>query len=189
MEPDVFDLAGFCVGAVDEADLLGPHRVHDGDVLIGLPSSGLHANGYSLVRSALLPSHDLEAVAPELGRSLVDELLEPCAVHAPAVVALSRDGLIHAAAHVTGGGIRENLPRVLPPGLGARVQRGTWPEHHIFGLLQRVAGVTDADMFATFNMGIGMVLVIDQDRADDVLQRTGAFRIGEVVSNKGVRID
>ena len=118
MDEDAFDLAGFCVGVVDEASLLGPHRVAEGDVVIGLASTGLHANGYSLVRSALLPAFELEGTPPGLDRPLADELLEPCAIYAPDVVALARDGLLHAAAHVTGGGILENLPRALPEGLG-----------------------------------------------------------------------
>ena len=189
MDPDAFDLAGFCVGAVDEADLLGPHHVREGDVLIGLASSGLHANGYSLVRSALLPHHDLEEVLSELGRPLGDELLEPCEIHAPVVLELHRHGLLHAAAHITGGGFYENLPRVLPRGLGARVERGTWPEHAIFGVVQDAAGATDEDMFGVFNMGIGMALVVDPAKADEVLARGEGLRIGSVVAGSGMRID
>jgi len=188
MEPGAFDLAGFCVGAVSEADLLGSHRVSEGDALIGLPSSGLHANGYSLVRSALLPRWGQDDVLPELGRSLADELLEPCVIYAPTVLALHRDGLIHAAAHVTGGGFYENLPRVLPPGLGARVERGTWPVHPIFELVQEAASATDDDMLGTFNMGIGMVLVVATDHVDDVLDRTEGSRIGSVVPGAGVEL-
>ncbi len=120
MEDDVFDLAGFCVGIVDEAALLGPHRVAEGDIVVGLASSGLHANGYSLVRSALLQRFDLDHTPPGLDRPLADELLEPCAIYAPEVVSLARDGLLHAAAHVTGGGMFENLPAG-PPG---------WPRGH-----------------------------------------------------------
>ncbi|MGH2673770.1 MAG: phosphoribosylformylglycinamidine cyclo-ligase, partial [Actinomycetota bacterium] len=102
MAPDAFDLAGFCVGLVDEASLLGPHRVTEGDVVVGLASSGLHANGYSLVRSALLPTFDLDDSPVGLDRPLGDELLEPCVIYAPEVVSLARGGLIHSAAHVTG---------------------------------------------------------------------------------------
>ncbi len=114
MAGDAFDLAGCCVGVVDEADVLGPERVREGDALIGLASSGLHANGYSLVRSALLSRYRLDEPVDELGRSLGDELLEPCTIHTPDVLGLRRDGLLHAAAHVTGGGIDGNLPRVTP---------------------------------------------------------------------------
>jgi phosphoribosylformylglycinamidine cyclo-ligase len=189
MPDDQFDLAGFCVGVVEEQALLGPARVAEGDVLIGLPSSGLHANGYSLVRHALLARHGLDAVLPELGRPLVDELLEPCAIHAPQVLALHREGLLHAAAHITGGGLYENVPRALPAGLGARVQRGTWAEHPVFGLIQDAAGATDRDMFATFNMGLGMVLVAGPEHEAAVLAATpDASVVGRVVAGAGVEL-
>jgi phosphoribosylformylglycinamidine cyclo-ligase len=190
MAEDAFDLAGFCVGVVDEAALLGPHRVDQNDVVVGLASTGLHANGYSLVRSALLPAFDLGETPPGLDRPLADELLEPCAIYAPEVVSLARDGLIHAAAHVTGGGVFENLPRVLPDGLGATIQRGTWPEQPIFGVVQEATGATDDDMFATFNMGVGMLLVVAPEAVEEVVARSGhqAFRIGEVSSPSGVHL-
>jgi phosphoribosylformylglycinamidine cyclo-ligase len=190
MPVDQFDLAGFCVGIVDEADLLGPELVREGDALIGLPSSGLHANGFSLVRSAVLGERSLDDAPPQLeGRTLAEELLEPCAIYAPTVVALRRDRLLHAAAHITGGGFHENLPRVLPPGLGAVVTRGSWREHPVFALVQRAAAVGDDDMFSTFNMGVGMVLVVGAEDADRVLERgDGAARIGEVVAGSGVSI-
>jgi phosphoribosylformylglycinamidine cyclo-ligase len=190
MPRDQFDLAGFCVGAVDEADLLGPHRVREGDVLIGLASTGLHANGYSLIRSTLVDRFELTDVPDELGRPLADELLEPCAIDAPIVLALARDELLHAAAHITGGGLHENLPRVLPTGLGADVRRGSWPEPPIFGLVQGVAGAGDDEMFWTFNMGVGMVLVADPGAAQEILRRNEAraYSIGEVIRGSGVRI-
>jgi phosphoribosylformylglycinamidine cyclo-ligase len=190
MEEDAFDLAGFCVGVVDEPSLLGPHRVREGDVVIGLASTGLHANGYSLVRSALLPEFDLDDTPRGLDQQLADELLEPCAIYAPDVVALAGDGLLHAAAHVTGGGILENLPRALPEGLGATLYRGSWPEQPIFGLLRETAGASDDEMFATFNMGLGMLLVVYPEVAPDVLERSthGAYRVGEVTSGPGIRV-
>jgi len=190
MEEDAFDLAGFCVGLVDEASLLGSHRVGEGDVLVGLASSGLHANGYSLVRSALLPAFDIGETPPGLDRPLADELLEPCEIYAPEVVSLARDGLIHAAAHVTGGGLVENVPRVLPDGLGVTIHRGTWPEQPIFALVQESSGASDDDMFATFNMGIGMVLLVAPGSLEEVLGRSPhrAFRIGEVSIPPGVHL-
>ena len=191
MPDDRFDLAGFCVGVVDEGSLLGPSRVREGDVLVGLASSGLHANGYSLVRHALLADHGLDDTPPELrGRTLADELLEPCAIYVNRVLALARDGLVHAAAHVTGGGFQENVPRAMPEGLGAEIQRGTWPEHPVFSLVRAAAGASDDEMFATFNMGLGMVLVVDADDAEQVLDRAGetAFRIGRVARGTGVRV-
>jgi len=187
MPDDQFDMAGFCVGVVAEADLLGPPRVGEGDVLIGLASTGLHANGYSLVRRAL-DRYDLMDTPEGLTRPLVDELLEPCAIDAPVVLSLARDGLLHAAAHITGGGFHENIPRALPPGMGAEVHRGAWPEPPIFSLVQASSGASDDDMFATFNMGVGMALVVDPAVAEEVLGRNGsrAFRIGRVVPGAGV---
>jgi phosphoribosylformylglycinamidine cyclo-ligase len=191
MPEDQFDLAGFCVGVVQQADLLGPSRVREGDVLIGLPSSGLHANGYSLVRRALA-DRPLDEIVPELGRSLGEELLEPCAIHAPTVLRLHRRGLLRAAAHVTGGGFHENVPRALPEGLGARIERGSWREHPIFGLLAREASLTDDDLFGTFNMGLGMVLVVAPEHADAVLEAAGgadgAVRVGTVVPGPPLEI-
>ncbi len=190
MPDDQFDMAGFCVGVVDEADLLGAQRVKDGDILIGLPSTGLHANGYSLVRRVLVETYPLEVTPPELTRPLADELLEPCAIYAPDVLALSREGLLHAAAHITGGGFHENIPRVLPPGSGANVRRGSWSEPPIFGMLATASQASDDDLFGTFNMGVGMVLVVASEAVDEVLSRSseGASVIGEVVPGTGVRI-
>jgi phosphoribosylformylglycinamidine cyclo-ligase len=190
MAEDAFDLAGFCVGAVDEGALLGPARVEEGDVLVGLASSGLHANGYSLVRSSLLSRYDLADTPPGLERSLDDELLEPCEIYAPTVVELARDGLLHAAAHVTGGGIMENIPRALPEGWGADVDRGSWPELPIFHVVQEASGATDEDMIGTFNMGLGMILVVPAGAADEVLARgrSRAYRVGVVTRRAGLRI-
>jgi len=187
MEPGRFDLAGFCVGVVEERELLGPHRVEEGDLLVGLPSSGLHANGYSLVRSALLDRYEPSSVPEGLGRPLIDELLEPTAIYAPTVLRLARDGLVHAAAHVTGGGFVENVPRALPDGLGAEIDRTTWSVPPVFDLVRREAGATEQEMFETFNMGIGMVLVVPGEAAG----RTGAGGgriIGRVVAGSGLDI-
>ncbi len=188
MPDDQFDLAGFCVGVVDETDLLGPDRVSEGDVLIGLASSGLHANGFSLVRQALLGRYELEDTPPGLTRPLGEELLEPCAIHVPVVLRLARAGLLHAAAHITGGGLTENVPRALPPGLGARVDLGSWTVPPVFDLIARTSGASPDDLYGTFNMGVGMVLVVAADRAPEVLEAAGpgAAHIGEVVPGAGV---
>ena len=192
MDPDEFDLTGFCVGIVEEGAALGPHRVEEGDELIGLASSGLHANGYSLVRSALLDSgaYTLDDTPPEIGRRLVDELLEPTAIYAPFVPTLAAEGRIAAVAHVTGGGLVGNVPRILPEGLAAQIHRGAWPEPPIFELVRRAAGADDEDMFRTFNMGLGMVLVVHPEHVDAVVARASGrgFRIGEVVAGAGARI-
>ena len=190
MDDDAFDLAGFCVGVVDEAELLGPHRVSEGDVLVGLASTGLHANGYSLVRATVLDRYDLDAIPAGLARPLVDELLEPCAIYAPRVLELARDGLVRSAAHITGGGLDENVPRAIPAGMGARIRRGSWPEPPIFDLVRDASGATDTDLFATFNMGIGMVLVTGSEGSREILRRSQgqAFEIGEVVRGSGVEV-
>jgi phosphoribosylformylglycinamidine cyclo-ligase len=187
MPDDQFDLAGFCVGIVQGANLLGPARVRDGDLLVGLPSSGLHANGYSLVRRVLLDGRPLDEPVSELGgRTLADELLEPCAIHSPVVLEMQRAGLVHAAAHITGGGFHENVPRMLPEGLGARIDRGTWTEPPIFELLRREADLSDEDLFSTFNMGVGMVLAVAAEHADAVAAHGSV--IGRVETGAGFRI-
>jgi phosphoribosylformylglycinamidine cyclo-ligase len=187
MPDDQFDLAGFCVGIVQEADQLGPSRVQDGDLLVGLPSSGLHANGYSLVRRVLLDGRSLDKPVSELGgRTLSDELLEPCAIHTPVVLELHRGGLLHAAAHITGGGFHENVPRMLPDGLGARIDRGRWTEPPIFEVLRREADLSDDDLFSTFNMGVGMVLAVAAEHAEAVAPHGPV--IGRVETGAGVRI-
>jgi phosphoribosylformylglycinamidine cyclo-ligase len=186
MPDDQFDLAGFCVGVVDEARVLGPDRVREGDLLVGLRSSGLHANGYSLVRRVLLDGRPLDEPVPELGRSLGDELLEPCAIHAPEVLGMHREDMLHAAAHITGGGIVENLARILPDGLGATLDRGSWTEHPIFGLLQREGGLTDDDLFGTFNMGLGMILAVPPEHGEAAAAHGPV--VGRVEPGAGVTI-
>jgi phosphoribosylformylglycinamidine cyclo-ligase len=189
------DLAGFCVGVVDDEGLIGPHRVREGDVLVGLASSGVHANGFSLIRSALLVEGPqmLDAVPDGFHRSLADELLEPAVIYAPLVVSLARGGLVHAAAHVTGGGLPENIPRALPGGLGAEIDLGSWAVPAIFELVRMAADVSDNDMFATFNMGVGMVVVVPPSRADDVIGQAAdagiqAFGIGRVGVGPGLSL-
>jgi phosphoribosylformylglycinamidine cyclo-ligase len=186
------DLAGFCVGVVDDEGLIGPDRVLEGDVLVGLASSGVHTNGFSLIRSALLVEGPqmLDAVPEGFHRSLADELLEPTVIYAPLVVSLARAGLVHAAAHVTGGGLPENVPRALPGGLGAEIDLGGWPVPAIFELVRTAADASDDDMFATFNMGLGMVLVVSPNRTDEVIGRAAdagvqAFGIGRVSRGTG----
>jgi phosphoribosylformylglycinamidine cyclo-ligase len=186
MAEDQFDLAGFCVGVVTADERLGGDRVRDGDALVGLASTGLHANGFSLARTVLLErgTHALDDVVPPLERSLADELLEPTAIYAPLVLALARDGLVHSAAHVTGGGIVENLPRALPEGWNADLDWNAWSVQPVFGLVAREGGITEDDLRATFNVGIGMVLVVPAEHADAVVAR--ATSAGHVASRIGV---
>ena len=189
MRPEELDLAGFCVGVVDERAMLGSDRVHEGDVLIGLASTGLHANGYSLVRKALLEDggYRLDDVLPRLGRSLGDELLEPTAVYTPVVLDLARDGVVHAAAHVTGGGLVENVPRVMPSGLHADIDWLSWSVPPVFDLVAEVSGAGEDELRRTLNLGIGMVLAVEPDAAAEVIARAEAvgmraFEIGRVAA-------
>jgi phosphoribosylformylglycinamidine cyclo-ligase len=195
MAEEQLDLAGFCVGVVDDEGLIGPHRVREGDALIGLASTGLHANGYSLVRSTLLAKSPsvLDAVPEGFHRPLADELLEPTAIYAPLLVSLARAGLAHAAVHVTGGGLPENVPRALPDGMGAEIDFGSWPIPSIFELVRRAANASDDDMLATFNMGVGMVLVVSPSMMDEVRGRSAdagikAFGIGRVRGENGISL-
>ncbi len=193
MEAGRFDLAGFCVGIVEEAERIGPHRVAEGDVLVGLASSGLHSNGYSLVRKTLLEDagYALEDDLPRLGRPLMDELLEPTAIYAPLVRSLAREGLVHAAAHVTGGGLVENVPRVLPDGLGAELEPASWPVPPVFELVAEASGVRLEDLRGILNLGIGMVLVVASEAVEATIDRaaelgTRGLAIGQVVRGRGL---
>ncbi|MDQ3991980.1 MAG: phosphoribosylformylglycinamidine cyclo-ligase [Actinomycetota bacterium] len=189
MDDDRFDLAGFCVGVVDEDAALGPERGRPGDILIGLLSSGLHSNGYSLVRRIVADAGlDLQGDPGGLGRTLGEELLEPTRIYVAEVLAAARTGAVRSAAHVTGGGVPENVPRALPDGLGAALDPGAWTVPPVFRFLAEVSGTPEAEMRRTFNMGLGMVLVVDPAGAADVLAAAaGARVVGRVVPEAGVR--
>ena len=186
-----FDLAGFCVGVVDQDRVLDPGSVRAGDVLLGFRSSGLHSNGYSLVRRALVEdAASLRAQVPALGRTLGEELLEPTTMYVESLLALSEDGLARSAAHITGGGFVENIPRALPPDLGAAIDVQAWEPQPIFGMVADAAGLERTDLLSVLNMGIGMVVVVPRSRADEAMVRTkglvDASVIGEVVAEPGV---
>jgi phosphoribosylformylglycinamidine cyclo-ligase len=189
MDPDQFDLAGFCVGVVDDSALLGPHRVAEGDALVGLDSRGLHANGFSLVRKVLLDRYSLDETPEGLFRPLGEELLEPTVIYTPLVLELAGEGLVHAAAHITGGGFLENIPRALPETAGGDIDPSAWTVPPIFPLVQRTGGLSDEEMFSTFNMGLGMVLVVAREDADSVVSRAGGIArvIGRVTGDPGLR--
>ncbi len=172
MEPDEYDISGTGVGVVNADAVLGPERVGPGDVLLALGSSGLHSNGYSLVRHVLLERGGLALDAtPELleGRTLGDELLTPTRIYALDCLALAAQCGAHAFAHVTGGGLAGNLARVLPPGVTAVVDRATWAPQPVFALVQQVGGVARAELERTFNLGVGMVAVVPSAAAADAL--------------------
>lgn len=190
-----YDLAGFAVGVCEKAHLVDGQDIRTGDILLGLPSSGLHSNGYSLVRKILLETHkvSLEANVPELGRSWGEELLEPTKIYVKSLLPLLREKKVKGMAHITGGGFVENIPRMLPPGLGANVELGTWKKPPIFSLLERLGEIQHAEMYNVFNMGIGMVLAIDPSDVDAVhahFRALGeeAFRIGEITEGEGVSL-
>jgi phosphoribosylformylglycinamidine cyclo-ligase len=191
-----YDLAGFAVGIVERARIIDGSTVKPGDVVLGLASSGLHANGYSLARRIVFDvlALGIDAMVPGTGRTVADVLLEPTRIYAGAVLPIRED--VTAMAHITGGGLTGNLPRVLPAGCRALVRPAAWAERRppIFRTLQEAGQVDDAEMFRTFNMGIGYVVVVRPDVADSVGARlTGAgeevFVIGEVAAGeRGVEL-
>ena len=192
--PDDFDLAGAATGVVEADALLGPDRVRTGDAILALASSGLHANGYSLVRRVIEQAGlALDAEPPELGRPLGEELLTPTTIYARDCLALAAECDVHAFAHVTGGGLAANLARVLPQEMGATMDRGTWRPPAIFGLLAGHGGIGQDEMERVFNMGVGMVAVVNADDADRTMELLNArgvptWRAGEVASGEDTRL-
>lgn len=182
-----YDLAGFCVGAVDADLRLDRGRAKAGDALVGVASSGLHSNGFSLVRRVLLDDAALalEVDPGGLGRTLAEELLEPTRIYVRDLLELVAVGLdVRGAAHITGGGLLENVPRMLPDGLGAHVDPSCWPEPPVFDLVRRVGSVPEDDMRATFNLGLGMVIVVHPEQAARAVEELGdAWVIGDVVDD------
>jgi phosphoribosylformylglycinamidine cyclo-ligase len=189
---DDYDLAGFIVGVVDKSRAL-PAGVREGDVLLGLPSAGLHTNGYSLARKLLLETlgHQVDTELAELGTSVGKALLAPHRGYLAPLEPLIERKKIRALVHITGGGFPGNIPRVLPEGLGARIRRGSWEIPALFRLIQAGGRVADEEMFRTFNMGIGMIVIVAPEELHDVehsLERRGetSFVIGSVVAGAGV---
>jgi phosphoribosylformylglycinamidine cyclo-ligase len=180
MAPDAFDLAGSVIGVVEHGEQLGSHRVEAGDRIIGLLSPNLRSNGFSLVRS--LMGSDIE--------HHIDALLEPSVIYSPAVLAVSGTGMVHAAAHITGGGLPGNLIRAVPQALGVAVDTSAWDPPEIFGVISSM-GVSTPDMFDTFNMGVGFCLVVDPTGVDPVLAALAKHHplvIGEVIADPGVHL-
>ena len=194
LAPDDFDLAGAATGVVEADRLLGPDRVRPGDAVIAMASTGLHSNGYSLVRHVLGRAGgalDLAAVPPGLGRPLGEELLTPTRIYARDCLALAEDCDVHAFAHITGGGLALNLARVLPPHADAVLDRATWRPQPVFGLLAEQGGIAGREMERVFNMGVGMVAVVgaqDAGPALSLLASRGvpAWLAGEVTEGAGV---
>lgn len=177
--PDEYDVAGSTTGVVEAEHLLGPGRVRPGDVVVAMASSGLHSNGYSLVRHVLLNTAQwaLDRDVPELGRTLGEELLEPTRIYAKACLDLARHTRTHAMSHITGGGLAANLERVLPEEVTVTIDRSTWTPQPIFRTVQEVGGVSQADLEKTLNMGVGMVALVDADDVDRVVETLAGHEV------------
>lgn len=194
MAPDDYDLSGFCVGAVDRPRMVDGSKVSPGDVILGLESSGLHSNGYSLVRKVLVDGREDELELARLdlgGATLGDVLLTPTRIYVQPVLHAVRSASVNAMAHITGGGITENLDRVLPEGCDAEVIRGSWRVPRVFDIVAQAASLNDDEMYRTFNMGVGFVLVCSPVQAPTVaaaLRASGerVTEIGEIIEGSGV---
>ncbi len=189
--PGEYDLAGFAVGIVERANIPDPARIRPGDVLIGLASSGLHSNGFSLARKVLLERAKLKlgARVPELGCTLADELLRPTTIYARTALDLFDRFKLKGLANITGGGVLENLPRVMPDGVQAALRRGSWPVPPVFAMIERLGRIDRHEMDRTFNNGLGMVAIAAAADADAIVKhlgrrKTAAFVIGEIRRGK-----
>lgn len=183
---DEYDLAGFTVGIVDKNKIINGKSIKSGDKLIGLPSSGIHSNGYSLVRKLINPTEkNLKEYVEKLGCTLGEELIKPTKIYVKTILTLIEKYEIKGISHITGGGFIENIPRMVPDDLRVSIQKGSWPILPIFELLKNLGNMDDRDIFNTFNMGIGMVLAVEANMADEItayLKSVGqdAFIIGSI---------
>ena len=190
MSPEDYDLAGFSVGIVDKAKILDPQSVRAGDVILALPSSGIHSNGYSLVRKVFDVEHaDLGRSVPELGMPLGEALLTPTRIYVKPVLAALEAAEVHGISHITGGGFYENIPRSLPEGLCARIEKTSIRTPAIFDLIQALGQIPERDMFNTFNMGVGMSMSVAPETADKALSAlrangVDAYVMGEIVAGE-----
>lgn len=189
--PGEYDLAGFAVGVAERSRLIDGSAIRPGDLVLGLASSGLHSNGYTLARRVVCERLGLKIgdLLPGVGRTVADELLTPARIYVKPILALLREVPVGAMAHVTGGGITGNLPRVLPDGCRAVVRKGSWPVPPIFGLIEKAGQVAEAEMLRTFNMGIGFLCVVrpeDAERATRCLSDSGEtiFPVGRIVEGE-----
>lgn len=187
-----YDLAGFAVGACEKSNLITGETIQLGDVLIGLASSGIHSNGYSLVRKVLLQELSLSDYMAELGCTLGEELLRPTKVYVKPILSALKKFKLKGMAHITGGGFIENIPRMLPGALGAKIQEGSWNIPSIFNLISSIGKISNEEMYNVFNMGIGMVIAVDKQEASVVLEHFKqcgelAYEIGVVTDEEGIQ--
>ncbi|AEF94602.1 phosphoribosylformylglycinamidine cyclo-ligase [Desulfotomaculum nigrificans CO-1-SRB] len=190
---DEYDIAGFAVGVVDRSKLIDGSTITAGDVVIGLPSSGLHSNGYSLARKALLEvaGYRTDTYIDELGCTVGEEMLRPTRIYVKTVLPLINEFNIKGLAHITGGGLTENIPRILPPGVKVVLDRSQWPVPPVFTLIQRIGQVAEQEMLRTFNMGIGLVMIVPADQSANIMQALHnrgevAYLIGRVEAGSPV---
>lgn len=165
-----YDLAGFCVGIVEKDDIIDGSKTRAGDVVIGLPSSGPHSNGYSLIRKLLKHAHATPATKLSDGKLLYDALMQPTRIYVKPLLALAKQVPVHGLAHITGGGLTENIPRVIPDGLGVVLNAKAWTRPEVFDWLQQAGNIAAAEMYRTFNCGIGMTVMVGPEQADKALQ-------------------
>jgi phosphoribosylformylglycinamidine cyclo-ligase len=186
-----YDMAGFAVGIVDNSKIIDGSEIHVGHKLIGMASSGLHSNGYSLVRKICFDvlKLDIDSHIPEFGKSLGEELLTPTIIYTETILGMIKDLPIHGLVHITGGGIPDNVTRVIPKSCGVLIQKNSWEALPVFSFLQKAGNISDAEMLRTFNNGIGMIAVVPEASAQEILERLNAMNekayiIGEVVKKK-----
>ena len=186
MAADDYDLAGFSVGLVDKSKVVDHSAMKAGDVIIALPSSGIHSNGYSLVRKVFNVEHaNLNMYSDELGRTLGEALLEPTRIYVKPVLRCMESAAVRGVSHITGGGFFENIPRCLPDGLTAKIDKAAIQTPPNFHMLQRLGGISEHDMFNTYNMGVGMTVIVPKEDADRAVAALdcGAYVIGEIVES------
>ena len=189
MPEDEYDIAGYSTGIVDKCDIIDNSKIKAGDAVIGIASSGVHSNGFSLVRKVFnINDQKLKGFVPELGKSLGEALLTPTRIYVKPVLDLISKVGVKGISHITGGGFYENIPRMLPEGISAKIKKGSWDVLPIFELIQKEGGISEHDMYNTFNMGVGMAVVVDKtdaDKAVEILNANGekASVIGETVSS------
>lgn len=196
MEADDYDLAGFAVGIVDKTKVIDQKKMAVGDVILALPSSGCHSNGYSLVRKVFdVENTDLNKYYEELGTTLGEALLTPTVIYVKPVLAAIEAAEVHGVSHITGGGFYENIPRCIPEGLTAKIEKAAIKVPAIFNLLQREGNIPERDMYNTYNMGVGMALIVSRETADKAIEALAAegcnaYVIGEIVAgNERVILD